>query len=83
MSEHHPIQRPRIVVAQCTNDKRDGYHRAEDLYFESTYFRKQRAYAQTADSWFIQSAKYGLLQPDRKIHSYDRHAKDIDNTEAT
>jgi len=71
----------RVVIAQCTNDKRDGQHRAADLYDESTYFRKQREYARTADRWFIQSAKYGLLDPDKTVESYDRHAKDIDNPE--
>ena len=72
----------RIVVAQCTGSKRDGTHAARDLYDESTYFRKQRAYAETADKWFVQSAKYGLLKPDDPVESYDTHAKELEDPES-
>jgi len=76
-------ERHRVVIAQCTGSKRDGEHAARDLYDESDYFRKQRAYAEAvADEWFIQSALYGLLRPDEVVESYDRHAKDIDDAEA-
>lgn len=68
-----------VVIVQCTGDKRDGTHPARLLYDESRYFRRQRAYAETADAWFIQSAKYGLVHPDTKIESYDKHAKDIED----
>jgi len=52
----------RIVLAQCTAKKRDGRHRAKDLYDDSTYFRKQRAYARAkGDYWLILSAEYGLV----------------------
>jgi len=70
-----------VVIAQCTSAKRDGEHAARDLYDESSYFRKQRAYAETADAWYIQSAKYGLVEPDDVVESYDTHAKDIDDPE--
>jgi len=73
----------RVVIAQCTGSKRDGKHPARYLYDESAYFRRQRDYAEAvADEWFIQSALYGLLQPDDVVDSYDRHAKDVDNPEA-
>ncbi len=72
-----------VVLVQCTNQKRDGCHEARELYYKSTYFRKQRAYAETvADEWFVQSAEYGLVHPKETIESYDTHAKDIDDTEA-
>ena len=72
----------RVVIAQCTGSKRDGEHPARDLYDESDYFRKQRAYAESnADKWFIQSALYGLLRPDDVVESYDKHAKDVDDPE--
>jgi len=67
----------RIVIAQCTNQKRDGEHPARDLYDESAYFRKQRRYAEAvADEWFIQSAEYGLVAPDEEIQSYDTRPSD-------
>lgn len=71
---------PRVVLAQCTNAKRDGTHPARELYDESDYFRKQRAYARSVgDQWFVQSAEYGLLHPDDVVPSYNAHAKDLDD----
>jgi len=71
----------RVVVAQCTASKRDGTHPARELYEPSTYFRKQRDYAEAvADKWFIQSAEYGLLCPDERVESYDTHAKNIEDS---
>jgi hypothetical protein len=65
----------RAVLVQCTKDKRDGTHEARDLYDTSAYFRKQRSYARAAgDSWYIQSAKYGLLEPTDSVPAYDLHA---------
>lgn len=73
----------RVVLVQCTGQKRDGTHPARDLYDESDYFVKQRMYARAvADQWFIQSAKHGLVDPDEEISYYDEHAKDIDDAEA-
>lgn len=73
----------RVVIAQCTDSKRDGTHAARDLYDESLYFQRQREYAEAvADEWFIQSALYGLLHPDDVVDSYDKHAKDVDDAEA-
>jgi hypothetical protein len=72
----------RIVLVQCTAEKRDGRHRAKNLYDESTYFRKQRAYAQAkGDYWLILSAKYGLVDPNSIIDSYDLHVDDLEDTE--
>jgi hypothetical protein len=72
----------RIIIAQCTNQKRDGEHCAGDLYDESALFRKQETYADVAgDQWFIQSAEYGLLRPTDVIESYDTHAKDLSQPE--
>lgn len=66
-----------VVLAQCTSKKRRESCPAQYLYEESAYFRKQRAYAKTADKWFIQSAKYGLVRPDEVIEPYDEHARDL------
>lgn len=73
----------RIILVQCTNEKRAGEWPARDLYNPSDYFRKQRSYAEAvADQWFIQSAEYGLLAPDMVVKSYDTHASDLDDPEA-
>lgn len=72
----------RVVLVQCTGQKRDNPALARDLYDESAYFRKQRAYAEAVgDLWFIQSAKHGLLNPDERIEPYDQHAGDMSRDE--
>ena len=72
----------RIVLVQCTDSKRDVAARARDLYDVSRYFRKQRAYAESVtDNWFIQSAKYGVIDPDAVIEPYDLRADEIDEPE--
>jgi GNAT superfamily N-acetyltransferase len=76
------VRSPHVVLVQCTGQKREGTHRARDLYDESTYFCKQRGYAETADQWYIQSAKYGLVHPDDVIDSYDCRADELDDPDA-
>jgi len=73
----------RVVIAQCTDAKREDGCVARRLYDGSDYFRKQRDYAEAvADKWFIQSAKFGLLRPDEYANPYDKHAKDIEDPDA-
>lgn len=72
----------KLVLAQCTNEKRDERAVAANLYDESNYFRAQRHYARTADKWAIQSAEYGLLWPHEEVLPYDKHAKDIEDPDA-
>lgn len=44
---------------------------AKDLYV-SSLFRKSRTFAErNADSWYILSAKHGLVSPDQVIEPYD------------
>jgi len=72
-----------IVIAQCTGSKLGVECEAQEMYTASTYFCKQRDYAETVgDKWFIQSAKHGLLEPTEVIRPYNQHAKDIDDPEA-
>lgn len=76
------VQNEYVVLVQCTAAKRSGVHPARRLYDESTYFRKQRNYAEAvADAWYVQSAKYGLVHPDTSIQTYDQHAGDLEDPE--
>lgn len=70
-----------VVVAQCTKKKRSGgLMPAKELYYDSDYFRKQRHYAEeVGDSWYIQSAKHGLLDPDKMVGPYQKHVSDLSN----
>ena len=62
----------RCVLIQCTNSKRSEPAMATNLYDESAYYRKMRAYAKaTGNKWYILSAKHGLLQPAEWVEPYD------------
>ena len=63
---------PRTVyLVSCVKGKRRRPARAKDLY-TSDWFKKARAYVETGFTpWFILSAKYGLVAPNRIIRPYD------------
>lgn len=69
-----------IVLVGCTKQKRDGTHKARDLYDESPLFRKRRVYADRFE-WYILSAKYGLIWPEAEVETYDTHITEVDETE--
>lgn len=61
-----------VTLIQCTASKRDESALAKNLYDESAYFRKMRAWAVArGDPWYILSAKHGLLMPYANIAPYD------------
>ncbi|MFU1780203.1 DUF6884 domain-containing protein [Haloarcula japonica] len=71
------IDRTTYALVGCGASKKDGTHPAKELY-DSTYFEKKRDFAeQLADEWFIISAKYGVLDPDREIADYDVSIDDV------
>jgi hypothetical protein len=66
-----------LAIVQCGQKKiwdRNpvaGPTAAKDAYV-SPYFKKNRAYAERfTNQWVILSAKYGFLDPDRKIRNYN------------
>ena len=71
----------RVVLIGCGSKKKDGVHKAKDLY-DSDYFRKKYAYALTFDCpIFILSAKHHLLNPEAEIGKYNESLKDKTATE--
>jgi len=61
----------RIGLVACCKEKLFQLASAEDLY-QSQLFRLSRQYVERhCDSWYILSAKYGLLQPKVEISPYD------------
>lgn len=70
-----------ICLVACAKTKRKTQGRAEDLYI-SPLFNKCRQFArQHCGTWYILSAKYGLLEPDRIIKPYDRNLKTMSKKE--
>jgi len=63
----------KIVLISCTSKKRPVKSKAKDLYDPSPLFRKCFKYAELLkpDKIFILSAKYGLLDLEKKIEPYD------------
>jgi cytoplasmic iron level regulating protein YaaA (DUF328/UPF0246 family) len=65
-----------IGLVSCVSAKRERPMEARELYC-SPLFEKARDYAEgRCDSWFILSAKYGLVAPDRVIEPYNETLKD-------
>lgn len=60
-----------ITLVACVSKKLDRPAPAAELYV-SPWFKKARRYAElTSDCWFILSALYGLVEPDRVIEPYE------------
>lgn len=62
----------KIALVSCVSSKLPCAAAARDLY-TSPLFAKSRQYAEThADKWYILSAKYGLVVPERIIEPYEK-----------
>lgn len=60
-----------IALVSCVATKRPGKHAARDLYV-SAWFKKVLQHAERAGlTWYILSAKYGLVAPDQEIEAYE------------
>lgn len=60
-----------IALVSCVATKRPGKHAARDLYV-SAWFKKVRQHVERAGlTWYILSAKYGLVVPDQEIEAYE------------
>jgi cytoplasmic iron level regulating protein YaaA (DUF328/UPF0246 family) len=61
-----------VYFISCVGKKEKQACRARELYI-SDWFLKARKYVEASGShWFILSAEYGLVAPDRVIAPYDR-----------
>jgi hypothetical protein len=79
LSEVDPSRLPdRYVLVGCGAAKNSGKLEAREKYSNS-YFAKKRDFAEElGDRWWIVSAKYGVVQPDRVIDDYDLSIEDVD-----
>jgi hypothetical protein len=77
LTGYEPVERTTYALVGCGSAKKDGTHPAKDLY-DSTYFEKKRDFAEKlADEWYIISAKYGVIDPEREIEDYDVSIEDV------
>ena len=62
----------RVALVSCVKTKRSTPHPAKELY-TSPLFLGLRQYAEThSEAWFILSAKYGLVDPERVLAPYEQ-----------
>ena len=63
-----------IAFVSCVNTKHNTPMPARDLYC-SDWFKKGSAYAERiVDEWYVLSALYGFIQPDKIISPYEKNA---------
>jgi hypothetical protein len=61
-----------VCLVACVAGKKPEVTAAKDLY-TSPLFKKCRALAESRfDRWYVLSAEYGLVEPNRKIAPYDK-----------
>lgn len=72
----------RVVLISCASKKAEGKRRASDLYISPLFAGNLRyAHSLLADSIFILSAKYGLLDLDRRVAPYDLTLKNMSSAQ--
>ncbi len=70
-----------LALMGCVKTKLEGRHKAKDLFI-SPLFLGRRARAEALGvPWFILSAKYGLLDPEREVDTYDVSLNDASTAE--
>ncbi|UWG46567.1 Uncharacterized protein HSRCO_0268 [Halanaeroarchaeum sp. HSR-CO] len=63
-----------MVLVSCSKSKREGVHRAADLYGPSDIFQKRRTFSRReGDYWGVLSGKYGYLRPWEAVPDYEMH----------
>lgn len=60
-----------IGLLSCVSKKRKAAVVAKDLYISPLFNKSRRYVEQLCDSWFILSAKYGLVDPEDVIAPYE------------
>ncbi len=72
----------KIVLLSCVSKKLPHRSKVKDLYI-SDFFKKSLKFAQSLnpDKIFILSAKYGLLDLDKEIETYDKTLNKMKSSE--
>ncbi len=71
-----------IAIIGCGAAKKDGHHAARDLYM-GNLFKAHLRFAERLKprELFVVSAKYGLVQIDEELESYELKLADLDRGE--
>jgi hypothetical protein len=60
-----------IGLLSCVSKKRPNAVEAKDLYTSALFVKSRKFVEQHCDTWFILSAKYGLIEPTDVIEPYE------------
>ncbi len=64
-----------VFLVSCVSKKRSPASQAKELYVSDWFVKARHAVETTGCTWFILSAKYGLVDPNATIASYDTALK--------
>lgn len=79
--EDQGVSPVKLVLVGCVKTKLEGRHKAKDLFISPLFIgRRSRAEA-LGCPWFVLSAKYGLLSPEREVDTYDVSLNDASTAE--
>ncbi len=62
----------RVALVSCVKSKRAAPAAARDLYTSPLFCGLRRYAEKNADTWFILSAQYGLVDPTQVLEPYER-----------
>ena len=62
----------RIVLVSCVKTKKNETSPASELYISDLFMKTSEYARKIGDSWYILSAKYGLVPPDKIIEPYEK-----------
>lgn len=66
-----------IIIIQCSNSKKSQQTKASELYTSERFNLSKKIAEKYAKTWFILSAKHGLIEPDKLVTPYDRTITDF------
>lgn len=67
----------KVAFVSCVKTKADSARPAEQLCISPWFVMARRFAERNSDRWFILSAAYGLLDPDRVIEPYEKTLNDM------
>jgi hypothetical protein len=70
-----------VYLVSCVSQKRKQACPARELYVSDWFLKARRYTERSGCRWFILSAEYGLVAPDRVIAPYERTLNTMPVTE--
>ena len=80
-SEHSESHGPVLCLVSCVSRKRLSPAPAKALYISDWFIKSRQVVKMEGWRWFILSAKYGLVDPDRQIEPYEKTLNNMSTVE--